>query len=457
MTPRQTDPAAAPPASDGLRRVLGPVSATAVVIGAIIGVGIFFTPTHVARTAGSANLAMWTWAAGGLLALLGALTFAELGGMYGRTAGQYEVLRDAYGSLVAFCFSFCNATAIVTGGTAIIAIVCAENLVTAVTGSPPAGLVAVGLPALLMAGVAGANIVGVRWGAAIQNATVVAKITTLLLVAALAAFAAPDVPPAAAPANTPGLSAFSRLFAGLVPALFAFGGWQYALWVAGEVRQPRRDVPLAILLGVAIVIVVYLAANAAYLRLLGYDGVAGSRALAADAVSAVWPGAGRRIIAGAVALSAFGVLNVQILSGPRLLYGMARDGQFFRPFGVAHPRFATPAPAIALVGGIATALVLAAGRTAIDRLLTGVVMVDAVFFCLTGAAVIVLRRRLPRAPRSVRVPLYPVVPVLFVAGELAILYGAFQIEATRAAAWIGLCVVALAVAFHRLFFRRVRP
>ncbi|HET6349204.1 MAG TPA: amino acid permease, partial [Candidatus Krumholzibacteria bacterium] len=201
---------------DGLRRVMGPVSATSIVIGAIIGVGIFFTPTNVARIAGSTHLAMWTWAAGGFVALLGALTFAELGGMYGRTAGQYEILRDAYGPLVAFCFSLCNACAIIAGGTAIISIVCAENLWAAVTGGTAPALVAVWLPAVLLLAVAGANAIGVRWGAAIQNITVMAKVGALLLVVAIAVAVAPHAG-APAGATAPAGSTASRLFAGMVP------------------------------------------------------------------------------------------------------------------------------------------------------------------------------------------------------------------------------------------------
>ena len=437
---------------DGLRRVIGPVSATSIVIGAIIGVGIFFTPTSVARTAGSPSLAMWIWAAGGLIALLGALTFAELGGMYSRTAGQYEMLRDAYGPLVAFCFSLCNACAIIAGGTAIIAIVCAENISAACAGTPLSGTAAMLLPAVLLAAVTAANIVGVRYGAAIQNLTVVAKVGALLLVTALAVFVAPHV--ADTPPAPPSSSTAMRLFSGLVPALFALGGGHYALWVAGEMKNPRRDVPLALILGNSIVVVIYLLANWAYLHLLGYDGVVNSKALAADAVSTVWPNIGARLIAGAVALSAFGVLNVQILSGPRLLYGMARDGRFFTPFGKPQPRFGTPVLALCLVGGIAVALVLIAGKNAIDRLLTGVVIVDAVFFALTGAAVIVLRKRRPHADRSVRVPLYPVIPLAFVATELLVIFGCFQFDATRNAAWIGLCSIGIAVILYAVCFRR---
>jgi APA family basic amino acid/polyamine antiporter len=441
----------------GLRRVLGPVSATSIVVGAIVGVGIFFTPTQVAGIAGRADLALWIWVAGGVVALLGALTFAELGGMYSRAGGQYEILRDAYGPGVAFCFVFCNSTAIVTGGTAIIAMVCAENLLAAVAPGAGEGSRVAVLSVVLYAGVALANVAGIRWGAAIQNVTVFAKIAVLLAVVALALRVAPGPdsgPAAAGPAGDLGGGWLSLLFAGLVPTLFAYGGWQYALWMSGEVREPRRNVPLAIVLGVAIVILVYVAVNWAYLHLLGYSRVAASRALASDAISVVWPEIGGRFVAGAVALSAFGVLNTQIMSAPRLLYGMARDGRFFAVFGEAHPRFATPAHAIAFIAAIALGLLLAAGRSGVGRLLTGVVMVDAVFFALTGAAVLVLRRRRRDADRPVRVPGYPVVPGLFVLLEIAIIYGAFQIDANRSAAWIGLCWIAAAVVCYRLGFRR---
>lgn len=443
-----------PDLDTGLRRILGPASATAVVVGAIVGVGIFFTPTLVARMAGDADLAMWTWVAGGVVAMLGALTFAELGGMYPETAGQYEILRDAFAPWVGFCFVVCNATAIVAAGTAIISIVCAEN-VAAFAGAVVTPSRVTFLAILVLFSVAGANIVGVRWGAAIQNVTVVAKIGVLFLIAALAAFVATrtatlvvreaSVAVEHGPIGT-------RLFAGLVPTLFAYGGWQYALWVGGEVENPRRNVPLAIVLGVAIVVVVYTITNWAYLHLLGFDGVAGSRALAADAVSVVWPGVGTRVIALAVALSAIGVLNVQILSGPRLLYGMARDGRFFAVFGRAHPRFATPALAIVFVASISATLILLAGKGGIDTLLTGLVLIDAVFFGLTGAALIILRRKRPDAARPVRTPLYPVVPILFLLFECLIIYGAFRMGAT--AAWIGVSWIAAACACYAVFFRR---
>jgi APA family basic amino acid/polyamine antiporter len=431
------------------------VDATCIVVGAIIGVGIFFTPGRVALLAGSGHLALLAWAAGGAIALLGALTFAELGGLYPRAGGQYEILRDAYGVLPAFLFVFCNATAIQAGATAIIAIVCAQNLAIAAGGSLD-GLALMLVAALLITGLVVANGVGVQWGSGIQNVTVFAKVGTLIVVTLLAATlgSAPLAGDASAFAPSAiGLGVFGAIFAALVPALFSFGGWQHALWMAGEVRRPRRDVPLSIIGGVTLVVAVYLLVNWAYLRLLGYEGVVGSDAIAADAVAAAWPGIGRRVVAAAVAVSAFGVLNAQLLSGPRLVYGMARDGRFFRTFAQASARFGTPVAAIILIGALALVLLAAAGEKGIDRLLTGVVFIDGIFFALTGAALIVLRRKRPRAARPVRVPAYPLVPLLFVVGELGVVIGAALDPAVRGAAVIGAVWITAAAACYLLLFR----
>ncbi len=439
-----------------LKRVLGPFDATCVVVGAIIGVGIFFTPSRVAEIAGSGQLALWTWAIGGGIALLGALTFAELGGLYPRSGGQYDMLRDAWGTLPAFLFVFCNATAIQTGAIAIIAIVCAQNLGIAAGGSLAGGMLTV-VAVVLILGLLTANALGVRWGARIQNLTVVAKVATLLTVTVLAAvLGAGGGPVDEADDAVSGVvraGVVGAIFAGLVPVLFSFGGWQHALWMAGEVRRPRRNVPRAIVGGVLVVVIVYVLVNWADLRLLGYDGVVASDATAADAVAAVWPGAGKRLVALAVAVSAFGVLNAQLLAGPRLVYGMARDGRFFRPFAQASERFGTPVAAIVLIGGLALVLLVAAGGRVVDRLLTGVVFIDAIFFVLTAAALLVLRRRRPAARRPVRVPLYPLVPLLFIAGELGVITGAALDPRVRGAAVIGLAWIVAGTVCYLLFFR----
>jgi len=459
-------PDALPPEEGGASghpaRVLNTRDATCVVVGAIIGVGIFFTPTQVIKQAGSAELAMLAWALAGGIALCGALTFAALGRLYHASGAQYQILRDAYGTLPGFVFVFCNATVIQPGAIAIIGIICAKHLGVAVTGVEPQGTGLITLSALLIAALITANVVGVRWGSRIQNLTVYAKILTLLAITAAAAFLAPDAEAIAARAADPAAAtdgarlAVVGVMSGLVACFFSYGGWQHALWISGEVREPRRTLPRAIVGGVVLVVIVYLLANWAYLRLLGTDGVANSEALAADAARVALPGYGARLIAGAVAVSAFGVLNAQFLSGPRLLYGLAKDGRFFPTFAGLHTRLGTPVAAIALLGSFALVLLLVAGRNfnAVDRLLTGVVAVDSVFFGLTGAAVFVLARRAGREDRTLRALGYPVVPALFVIGELGVVAGSFMNASTRSAAAIGGAWIALAAVVYLVRFRR---
>lgn len=444
----------------GLKRVLGPIDATCIVVGAIIGVGIFFTPSQVAEIAGSGRVALLAWAVGGAIALAGALTFAELGGLYPRTGGQYEILRDAYGPLPGFLYVFCNATAIQAGAIAIIAMVCSKHLAGALGKEITGTVHLISISSILIVGLTMANAAGVRWGARIQNLTVLAKVATLLVVTLLAASAEPAAFETAAEATeggaeSPGL--VRLIFMALVPAFFAFGGWQHALWIAGEVRQPRRNVPLSIVGGVMVVVIAYLLVNWAYLRLLGYEGVTGSTSLAADAVARVWPGTGRQIVAAAVAISAFGVLNAQLLAGPRLIHGMALDGRFFSLFARVSARFGTPLPAILLLGSTSIALLVAAlaakEQQALGLLLTGVVFIDGVFFAMTGCALIILRRKRPDADRPVRVPGYPFVPLLFVLGEVGIVLGAYLEPEARKAAIIGAVWIVVAAVFFFAFFR----
>jgi APA family basic amino acid/polyamine antiporter len=485
-----------PPFVEALRpdgepaRVLGPVDATCVVIGAVIGVGIFFTPTEVARTAGSAPLAMLAWGLGGLISLCGALTFAELGARFNAAGAQYEALRTAWGSFIGFLFVFCIATVIVPGATAIIAIVCAQYLCAAVGVDVRAidlsaleraaasigwevqagafqGVPLLAISTALVLGLMGANLIGARWGAAIQNLTVYAKVAALIMIAAAAALwagaaGATDLAPASGTtgqSGSAGLAPVAGVLAALVPAFFSYGGWQQALWISGEVRDPARTLPRAIIIGTILVIVVYMLANWAYFRLLGESGVMSTRTLASDAVRTVAPLWGERLVAAAVAISSFGILNVEFLSGPRLTYAMSRDGYFFPLFGRLS-RSGTPGPAIALLAVATLMLLFVAGEDGISRLLNGVTFVDGVFFVLTGAAVIALRRR-PAPPgrstgaRTFRVPLYPWVPLLFILGEIGVVVGAFLNPEVRQASIIGALWIAIgAVIYLALGSRR---
>jgi APA family basic amino acid/polyamine antiporter len=444
-------------------RVLGLFSATCVVVGAIIGIGIFFNPKDVAVLTGSSTLAMITWAIGGFIALMGALTFAELGSRCTRNGGQFEILRDAWSAPVGFAYVFCNATIIQAGAIAIIGWYTALNFGFLCQGVTPGDTAIFQVAVVLIVGLTAANAAGVRWGSGIQNATVVGKLATLLLITllALSVTAAGEAaePTATVTGNTAGepVSVLALIFAGLIPVFFSMGGWQHALWIGGEVKQPERNIPLAIVLGLLVVTSVYLLVNWAYFHLLGYAGVVHSQALAAEAVGVVWPQAGDRLVAGAVFVSGFGVLNAQLLSGPRLISGMAAEGKFFPLFAKTHSRTRTPVAAILMLGGLGLAILLIArdeGR--IQSLLSGVVLVDAVFFFITGLAIFRLRQRSRQtgsAPPAFQVPLYPLVPLLFAGGEILVLSGAFMVEANRRGAWIGVIWIVAALVIYALFFR----
>ncbi len=448
------------------QRVLGLFSTTCIVVGAIIGIGIFFTPKTVALVTGSTSLALTTWVIGGLIALMGALTFAELGSRCRQNGGQYEILRDAWSAPVGFAYVFCNATIIQAGAIAIIAFIAAMNLGVAVQGQPLHDFANLITAAVMIAGLTVANAVGIRWGAGIQNATVIAKIVTLLMITALAFTGAPAAEDAFSEEATRALdgiantSPWALVFAGLVPVFFSFGGWQHALWIGGEVKDPQRNIPRAIVLGLIIVTTVYLLVNWAYFRLLGFSGVVNSQVLAADAVQQRWPDLGERIVAAAIAASGFGVLNAQLLSGPRLIAGMARQGKFFRIFARVSSRTGTPLPAILMLGTLGlTILSIARDQERIDTLLNGVVLVDTVFFLMTGLALFRLRQKsgsVNGAKPAFLVPLYPIVPLLFVFGELLVLSGAFLLEKYRSGAWIGLIWIVAALVFYACFFRDPR-
>jgi APA family basic amino acid/polyamine antiporter len=432
------------------RRILTLWDATCVVIGAIIGVGIFFTPQDVAKLAGSATGSMLAWAIGGVVALLGAFTFAELGRLEPHAGGQYHVLRDAFGRAPAFLFVFCNLTAIQTGGVAIIALIFAQNLGIALHGADPSSTWIAVVATAVVAALALLNVIGVRSGSRVQDVTVILKLLTLGGLVALAAFYAPGEVPSSTAAPAP--LTFGSLFAAVTITLFAYGGWQQALWMADEVVDAPRVLPRAIVLGVVIVVAAYLAANVAFLRQLGIGGLKTAKSIVAASFDASWHAGGGRIAAGAVAASAFGVLNAQFLTGPRLTWAMAKDGQFFPPFARLDPRFATPAPAIVLLALLATAMMLGLGLGRTDLLTTGVVVVDATFFALTGLALPILRARTPADDRG---PAWiPACAVAFAVLELLSIVGSVLTKDVRLVALTGLGWIVVAFAVWRAWFSR---
>jgi len=392
------------------RRELGPFDATMVVVGAIIGAGIFINPAIVASRLATGVQVLAAWVAGGAIALAGAFAYAELGAIRPRVGGQYAYLREAYHPLAGFLYGWALLTTIETGAMAAVAITFAEYTFRLV-GRP--GIDPTGLAVVAIAIVSAVNYAGVKPGSRLLNLFVILKVAAIgVLIGAALLLPSPELPPAEATRHTGPLAlAFGSA---LVPILFAYGGWQNLNYIAEEVRDPRRNLPISLLLGTALVVAVYVLVNVAYLRALGADGLASTMTPAADAAGRFFGGFGDRFVAAAIAVSTFGFLDLAVLAPTRVYYAMAADGLFPAAAARLHPRFQTPSLAIVLQSTWAIALVFSGTY---GELLDSVVFADWIFFGLTVGSLFVFRRRLPAASRpagSFRASGYPIAPGLFV-------------------------------------------
>src|SRR5688500_15539556 len=397
----------------GLRRELGLASCTLMVVGGIIGSGIFFTPAEVARALPSGTWILGVWAIGGLVALAGALAYAELGAMMPDAGGGYVYIREAFGPLAAFLCGWMTLLLISTGALAAVAMGFSGYVERYVDLAAVGGRLGVAALTILVLGVT--NYLGVKPGAAVQNALTVAKILALgaLIVAGFVLWSSVGAPAPVSNAPAARDSLLAGFAAAFVAVLFTIGGWQQLNMVAGEIKRPEWTIPRALTLGIVIVIAIYLGANAVYVHVLGRDGLAASSAVAAGTAGRlIRPSGGRLIAVGAMA-SILGFVNVVVLGNSRMPYAMARDGLFLSAAGKIHPRYGTPHVAIGIM--VAWALVLLFGtRGDLGALLSGVVFADWIFFGLGGASVFVLRRTRPDAMRPYRSLGYPVLPALFV-------------------------------------------
>ena len=397
------------------------------VVGGIIGSGIFLNPSIVARRTGSAALTIGTWALGAVIALLGAFIFAELGRRRPQAGGGYAYLRDAFGPLPAFLYGWALLLAIATGAIAAVAVTFA-SYGTKLVGLPPSTITGIALGAVVLLSLV--NILGVQPGATTQNIFTILKLAALaaLLIASCAgpvgsATSSVQAVPLAPPTTLAGI--LVAVSTALVPVLFSYGGWQQTNFVAEELKDPERTLPKALVLGVLIVVGVYLGANVAYLRALGVEGLAASTAPAADMMSYVAGENGRRLIAAGITASTFGFLDLVILVSPRVYQAMARDGLFFASFATLHPRFRTPVMAIVLQAVVAAVLIV---TSAYGDLLDWVTFADWIFFGLTALTLIVLRRRDAQdgvAETGYRAPFYPVSVWVFVLAAAYVVFGSF--------------------------------
>ena len=397
----------------GLARQLGLREAAAIVIGGIIGSGIFMTPGIVAREAGTPALALLVWTVAGGLAFCGALSFAELGASIPQTGGTYQFLRVAYGTpLVAFLCGWAFFFVDGTGAIASLATTFATYSGFFLGRVLPMSGATFRTVAVLTIGIIGAiNYVGVKAGGRTQVVFTALKIVALVGIIAAGLLSEGGWEHLrATPSVRPEGPLGPRFATGMIGALFSYAGWSYTSYVAGEIDNPRRNLPLSIIVGMVVVLAAYLTVNVAYMKVLPFAELQQSALVASDAMQRVIGPRSAGLIAAAVMVSTIGALNAVTLVYARIAFAMAGDGLFFRRLSKVHPRYRTPANAI-VVQGIVAALFALSGS--FEQIVDYFAFIDYFFFGLAVASVIILRHRFPSMPRPFKMWGYPVTPLLF--------------------------------------------
>ncbi|MEJ2215144.1 MAG: amino acid permease [Gemmatimonadota bacterium] len=432
----------------GLTRILGFHDLLLIVMGTVIGSGIFLVPGAVLRqTGGRVGTALLVWLLAGVLSLLGALTYGELGAMQPEVGGLYVYIRDTFGPLPAFLYGWTLFFVISSGSVATLAVAFAAYLQPFVALGPGARkLVAIAMVAV----VAAVNVRGTGQSARVQGWSTGIKVIALLVMSALLLAVGRGFGGGVPLWPT---HVTSSVLAGLGPAmvatLWAYEGWQYVTFSAGETRDPQRVFPRGIIAGTAGLIVVYLLANLGYVAALGSRGVAASDSVAAAAVQALFGSRAAQVVALIILIAMFSAANGLTLTATRVYYAMARDRLFFRRLAEVHPRFGTPAFAILLSS--AWAMLLALTGT-FDELLTYVVFTGWIFYALAALSIFGYRRSKPDAPRPFRVPGYPWTPILFVLSALGIVLNTLFVQPKQALA--GIAVVLVGVPAFLMWRRR---
>jgi APA family basic amino acid/polyamine antiporter len=430
---------------------LGTFDATLIVMGGVIGSGIFATPSVVAARLGAAPAIVAAWALGGLIALIGGFVFAELAWRRPASGGLYGYVRDAYHPVVAFMYGWTALLISQSGGMAAAAIVFGSYVAPSlhgVAGAADATACAVGAIAILTA----INLFGVREGGNVQNVLMLLKIAIIVAVIAAGLIAAPDTHMyAAVSAKT----AFAGFGAAMVPVLFAYDGFQTAAFVDGEVRDPKRTMSRGLVIGIIAVVILYMAVTLVGLRTLGAHGLGGTTTSASDVMRLAFGAAGQRVIAIGVALSTLGFLSNQILTSPRIYYSMAEDGLFFKAVAWVHPRTKAPVVAI-LLQGVVAIIITISGRY--DQILNYVTSIDFVFMALAAGAIVIFRRRgVAPGAHGICVPGHPWTTIFFMLASIGIVVN--TLVAFPHDTLIGLALLALGAPVYALWkrFSTVRP
>ncbi len=435
---------------ESLPRVVGTLGSTAIVIGTIIGSGVFLVPHNVALKVGSSASLFLVWIVGGLLALAGSLSLAELGAAMPEAGGVYVYLREAYGRLFAFLYGWGSLLVIDSGSAATLAVAFGIYSGRFIPLTPLGQkLVAIGVIAVLT----GINVLGARESAAVQTVFTVAKLGGLAIIMLLAVFTHVH-PLSAGSASLPTPhTTLSSFGVALIGVLWAYQGWHQLSYSAGEVRNPSRVLPVSYLAGTLIVAGAYLGANWAYLHVLSFRALVANERVAAVAMEAMTGPAGALFLSALILCSMFGALNGTVLTSPRVYFAMGQDRVFFQALGRVHRRFQTPSVAVIVLG--AWAAVLAASGT-YEQLYTYVIFAGWVFYGAAILAVIVLRRRQPDLSRPYRVIGYPLLPILFAVAALAVVANTLATRPRESLIGTLLVLLGVPVYFIWRYFDRAR-
>ncbi|HEY7638583.1 MAG TPA: amino acid permease [Steroidobacteraceae bacterium] len=416
-------------------------------VGGVIGSGIFIVPASVLQlTRGDLGLALLVWIAGGVLSTLGAFTYAELGAMKPECGGLYVYMRDAFGGFVAFLYGWAMFFVISSATNATLAVAFAGYLGEFLSLSPLAAkTVAVGMVIVITV----INVLGTRQSADVQNWTTVLKVGAILVMSVLLLARGTGLAPASLVPSTMDFSLLSAMGAAMIGVLWAYEGWHYVTFSAGEVIEPQRNFARGIIVGTAALAAIYLLANLAYVAALGTARSAQSERIAADAVAAILGSGAGKLIALAILISMFSAANATLLTASRVYFAMARDGVFFSKMSEVHPRWNTPAFAI-VASSVWTAVLTATGT--FDQLLTYVVFTGWIFYGLGAAAIFYYRRTEPNAARPFRVPGYPWTPLLFIVAAGAVVVNTVFVAPGRAL--VGIVLVLLGAPAYWFWRRR---
>lgn len=419
-------------AKPDLSRDLGLSHAGAIVVGTIIGSGIFLVPAEMMQAVGSARLVYLAWVVGGVLSFFGALTYAELGAMRPQAGGEYVYVRDAYGPLAGFLYAWtwfliakpASIATIVTGLVRILGTFSFFSFFSLPCISHPfvvnyGQVVAIGAAVL----VSWLNYIGVRKAGDFQFVFTLLKVAIILGIVAVGFSSSSGTWSNFATEFLGAKGGMAGFFAALVAALWAYDGWNDLNMVAGEIKNPQRNVPLSLIWGVATVGALYILVNAAVQYVLPAAVVAASERPASDAVALVLGRAGASLVSAGMAISMLVTLNGTIMSGARVPFAMARDGYFFPAIAKVHPRFHTPSVAIVVQAMLAIVLLLAGGS--FRQFFSLAIFAEWLFYMIASSTVFVFRMREPDAERPYRVWGYPVVPAVFIAASALLLYYTF--------------------------------